>query len=55
MKDTTTIIIAHRLSSVRHADKIVVLEAGRAVEEGTHEELLAKGGRYTSMVQKQLS
>lgn len=55
MRNTTTVIIAHRLSSVRHADRIVVLAGGKAVEEGKHDELLAKDGRYTSMVQKQLS
>ena len=45
----TVLMIAHRLSTVVEADRIVVLEAGQIVEEGTHEALLAKGGRYAAM------
>lgn len=46
----TTITIAHRLSTVRHADRIVVLDAGRVVGSGTHAELVARGGRYAELV-----
>jgi ABC-type multidrug transport system fused ATPase/permease subunit len=53
MKDRTALIIAHRLSTVRSADRIVVFQAGRIVETGTHEELLAHGGVYTRLYQLQ--
>jgi subfamily B ATP-binding cassette protein MsbA len=49
----TTFVIAHRLSTVRHADKILVLERGTVAEIGTHDELLARGGRYAELMSHQ--
>jgi ABC-type multidrug transport system fused ATPase/permease subunit len=49
----TTILISHRFSTVRHADRICVLEQGRVVELGTHDELMALGGRYRTMFELQ--
>jgi ATP-binding cassette, subfamily B, multidrug efflux pump len=50
----TSLIIAHRLSSIRHADEIIVLDAGRIAEQGGHETLLALDGKYTAMYRRQL-
>lgn len=52
-RNRTTLVIAHRLSTVRHADRIHVLEAGRVIEAGTHEELLDLGGLYAGLWQVQ--
>lgn len=49
MRDRTTLVVAHRLSTVRHADRIVVLADGRIVEQGTHDELLARGREYRKL------
>ena len=54
MKGRTTIFISHRVSTVRNADRIAVLHAGRIVELGTHEELIALNGYYTDLYNKQL-
>ena len=53
MRRRTTIVIAHRLSTVVNADQIVVLDAGKVPERGTHEELLAKGGLYADLWARQ--
>jgi ATP-binding cassette subfamily B multidrug efflux pump len=53
MKDRTAIVIAHRLSTIQKADQIIVLDKGRIVESGTHDELLKKGGYYTNLHEMQ--
>src|SRR5919204_2478341 len=55
IRDRTTIVIAHRLSTVRRADTIVVVEAGRIIEQGTHSELLACGGQYQRLYELQFA
>jgi ATP-binding cassette subfamily B protein len=54
MRNRTTILISHRVSTVRHADRIFVIEDGRIAEQGSHAELIAKGGYYADLYQKQL-
>jgi ATP-binding cassette subfamily B protein len=53
MEDRTTLVIAHRLSTVRAADRIVVMEDGRIVEQGTHEQLSVNGGLYARLASLQ--
>lgn len=53
MSGRTTIVIAHRLSTIEHADKIVVMESGRVLEQGSHSQLLAQGGRYAELHRRQ--
>jgi ATP-binding cassette, subfamily B, bacterial MsbA len=55
IRDRTTIVIAHRLSTVRRADLIVVMEGGQIIEEGTHAELLARGGQYQKLYELQFA
>ena len=55
MQDRTTLVIAHRLSTVERADEIIVLDAGRVVESGTHQELIAAAGHYAALHRMQFS
>jgi len=50
----TVVIVAHRLSTVRHADNIVVVDKGKIAEEGTHEDLIARKGIYYTLVKNQI-
>ncbi len=54
MKNRTSFVIAHRLSTIRHADRIAVIEEGTVMEIGTHDDLIARGGRYAQLLQMQL-
>jgi ABC-type multidrug transport system fused ATPase/permease subunit len=49
----TRIVIAHRLSTIRHCDRIIVLDAGTIVEDGSYDELVAKGGYFSRLVERQ--
>jgi ABC-type multidrug transport system fused ATPase/permease subunit len=49
MRDRTAIVIAHRLSTVKHADRIIVMDHGQIIEEGTHDDLMAQGGHYAEL------
>ena len=53
MKNRTTLVVAHRLSTIKNADVICVMQDGRIVEQGTHEELYAMNGYYTKLWQMQ--
>ncbi len=55
MADRTTLVIAHRLSTVENADQIIVLDEGRVVESGTHRELIESGGHYASLYSMQFT
>lgn len=55
LKDRTGIIIAHRISTIKHADEIIVLDDGEIIERGTHEQLLALKGSYYKLYRAQLA
>jgi subfamily B ATP-binding cassette protein MsbA len=54
MQRRTSLVIAHRLSTITRADKIVVVDGGRILESGTHQQLMARSGRYRHMVELQM-
>jgi ATP-binding cassette, subfamily B, bacterial MsbA len=53
MKNRTSVVIAHRLSTIQNADLIVVLQNGQIAEQGTHNELIAKAGLYSRLIEMQ--
>ena len=53
LKGRTSVVIAHRLSTIQNADKIIVVDDGRIAEQGTHSELIAKGGIYAKLIEMQ--
>lgn len=55
LKNRTSVIVAHRLSTVKDADNIIVLKNGQVIEQGTHQELLKFKGEYYSLIKNQLS
>jgi ATP-binding cassette, subfamily B, bacterial MsbA len=55
MQNRTSIVIAHRLSTIENADRIMVMEQGEIVESGTHADLMALGGHYAKLYQKQFN
>ena len=55
MKGRTSFIVAHRLSTIKNADQILVMKAGNIIERGTHDELLAQGGFYKNLYESQFA
>ena len=55
MKGRTSFIVAHRLSTIKNADQILVMKAGNIIERGTHKDLLAKGGFYAQLYESQFA